>query len=748
MLKHYPVIAVPVFRNGTGRASDEWVGTALAGMLCSEIANSRRVQTLSADRLAISGLTGGESTLAVTEILRKSGQAQTLVAGSYAIVAGRIRFDGQVIDVSSGNVVANIAESTSEAKLFDLATSLGAQLRSALGLGQSDTEQKGYAQATVPASLDAARLYAEGLIRLRRYDAPGARPLLERAVALDPNYALAHAALGEAWARLGYDQRAGEEGRRAAALAIHFADEDRLVIEGREAEITHNTPRAIQIYGKLHDEFPENLDYGLKLASAQSSSGGPRPALQTLEALRKLPGAVKDDPRIDLATAEVYTATSDSKSVLPAAQRAADRALQRGMKIVFASATAYQAHALFSLGDPAKAQTSLEAAKRAYEEAGDKVSAARVTMNMANLLYAKGEPGLALDAYQKALAQYLEAGNRSGVAVADQNIGAVLGDLGQFARARKYLDESVATYREIEDKPGAANAMMNIAANLYQQGQLAEAAAMFSQCLQVYRQSGDRSNQATALLNLGDVSLTRGNPSDSRNYFDQALAIYRELGDESSTALVLKNLSEVLRLQGDTVGATARAEEALAIQNRLGEQGGKADTLRTLAALYSDQERWREAEDAARQSANEFSKESRPDEEASSTNVLVEILLKQGKTAEAEMDTARIVQLLKGNPNHNLQLSLAVTQARLAAAENQEVTALRTLDPVISDARAAKLSQREMEARQLQAEIELKIGNPAAGVHLTSLERVARARGFTSFANWAADQRSHERKQN
>jgi eukaryotic-like serine/threonine-protein kinase len=746
--KHYPVVAVPAFHNLSGRASDEWVGTALAGMLCSELASSGKVQTLSADRLVISGLVGGESTLATAEILRKSAQAQTVVGGSYAIVGGRIRFDGQVIDVASGNVVANIAESTSEAKLFDLATSLGAQLRSALKLGEADAEQKGYAQAALPASLDATRLYAEGLIRLRRYDATGARPWLERALTLDPNYALAHSALGEVWARLGYDQRASEEVQRAAELAIHFADEDRLIIEGRQAEIAHNWPRAIQTYGKLHDAFPENLDYGLKLASAQSASGNAQAALQTLAVLRKLPGAAGDDPRIDLAMAEIYTATSDFKAVLFATQRAADSARNRGMKIVFASANMYQGHAYFSLGDPVKAQTTLEAAKRAYQEAGDTVSVARTTMNEANLLYAKGESSSALETYQKALSKYLEAGNRSGVAVVDANIGAVLGDLGQFVRARNYLDQSLATYREIQDKVGAANAMGNIAANLYQQGLLSKAGDMFNQCLQVYRQMGDRSNQATALLNLGNISLARGNLSSSLNYFQQALTIYREVGDESSTALALKNLSEVMRLQDNSVGATARAQEALAIQSRLGEQGGKADTLRTLAALYGDQERWPEAENAARQSAEEFAKENRADEEVRSTNVLIEILLKEGKASEADQKLQHIVQLLKGNSNRDMQLSLLITQARLEDSKKQHAKALRMLGGVIAAAKAAQLPAPELEARQLQADIEQRIGSPAANSHLASLERIARSRGFSSFANWAAAQRSHGREQN
>jgi hypothetical protein len=205
----------------------------------------------------------------------------------------------------------------------------------------------------------------------------------------------------------------------------------------------------------------------------------------------------------------------------------------------------------------------------------------------------------------------------------------------------------------------------------------------------------------------------------------------------------LRNLSEVLRLQDDRVGATARADEALAIQNRLGEQGGKADTLRMLAALYNDQERWGEAENAARLSAEEFAKEGRPDQEAMSAKVLVEILLKQGKTAEAETRATRMAQLVKESSNRDLQLSLAITRARLADSENQDAKALRALGGVIASAHAARLPERELEARQLQADIESRAGIPTASSHLASLERMARVRGFTSFANWAASKRSH-----
>src|SRR5437660_7589958 len=47
--------------------------------------------------------------------------------------------------------------------------------------------------------------------------------------------------------------------------------------------------KAVEIYRTLFGFFPDNLDYGLRLASVQTSAGKGQNALATLEALRKLP---------------------------------------------------------------------------------------------------------------------------------------------------------------------------------------------------------------------------------------------------------------------------------------------------------------------------------------------------------------------------------------------------------------------------------------------------------------------------
>jgi hypothetical protein len=49
--------------------------------------------------------------------------------------------------------------------------------------------------------------------------------------------------------------------------------------------------------------FPDNLEYGIALASAQVNEGKGKDALATVAALQALPPPLSDDPRVDLARA-------------------------------------------------------------------------------------------------------------------------------------------------------------------------------------------------------------------------------------------------------------------------------------------------------------------------------------------------------------------------------------------------------------------------------------------------------------
>src|SRR5262249_2483939 len=156
---------------------------------------------------------------------------------------------------------------------------------------------------TMPQSRDAARHYAVGLQKLREFDYPQARESLEQAVAVSPDYALAHSALAAAWRGLGYDRNAIGEAQKAVELSKAFSREVRLWIQGQYEETSNKWPDAVATYKTLVDFFPDNLDYAVRLATAQVSAARGKDALATIAGLRTLPSAPSFDARIDLVEA-------------------------------------------------------------------------------------------------------------------------------------------------------------------------------------------------------------------------------------------------------------------------------------------------------------------------------------------------------------------------------------------------------------------------------------------------------------
>src|SRR4030095_4511226 len=126
-----------------------------------------------------------------------------------------------------------------------------------------------------------------------------APPLLDQAVSADPTHPLAHSALALAWSALGYDERARQSAKRAYELSSNLAREDRMWVEGRYHDAINEHDAAIKTYQALYSFFPDNLEYGLQLAAAQTAAGKGQDALTTVDSLRRLPGPVRDDPRID-----------------------------------------------------------------------------------------------------------------------------------------------------------------------------------------------------------------------------------------------------------------------------------------------------------------------------------------------------------------------------------------------------------------------------------------------------------------
>jgi eukaryotic-like serine/threonine-protein kinase len=236
----------PAFRNLSGRPEEAWLSTAIAEMLSTELVAGETLRLVSGEDVARTKL---DLPLADTDSLSRNTLARLhkdldsdwIVLGSYTALVGqpntRIRLDVRVQDTSAGETIADVAVVGSEADLFDLVSQAGSGLRKKLGVEAVSPVEAVSVRAASPSNREAARLYSEGLARLRASDALAARDLLRQAIAADTKYSLSHSALAEAWSRLGYDKKAQEEARQAYELAANLSPEEKLVVKGRYRDI-------------------------------------------------------------------------------------------------------------------------------------------------------------------------------------------------------------------------------------------------------------------------------------------------------------------------------------------------------------------------------------------------------------------------------------------------------------------------------------------------------------------------------
>jgi tetratricopeptide (TPR) repeat protein/tRNA A-37 threonylcarbamoyl transferase component Bud32 len=566
-------VAVLSIKNVSGRADAAWLSTALSEMLTTELAAGETLRTIPGETVSRAkvDLSLSDSDTFAQDTLRRINQAigsDAVVSGSYVVVPGgsnqKIRVDLRVQDAHSGEIVASVSESGEQSELLDVVSRAGAKLRSSLGVADLPSEQLGQAQGALPASPEAARLYAQGLDKLRVYDSLAARDLLEKAAVADPRNSAVRTALATAWGQLGYDERARAESKKALDLSAGLSREARLAAEGRYQMATHNWPRVVEIFRSLFTVFPDNPDYGLQLASALSSAGDPEEAFAVLDKVRANIPSVKDDPRVDLAEANVADRSSDFKREDAAAMRAIERAKSRGERLTVARGLLLSGWALHNLGDAQKAtEVSLEA-KLAYEGVGDRVGLSRALHNLALIQESQGRLDDAEANFNQAIAIRRQIQDNQGLARALGDLAFVYERRGDLAKARKNYEASLAISQQIADYASVATAYGNLSNISSAQGKPDQAQKLLQHSLDIFRQIGNKSGVASCLANLGNLASDAGDIAGARKLYEESARTFDEIGRKAGTAQVRTLIAGTYFSQGDYSAARTEYEQSIA----------------------------------------------------------------------------------------------------------------------------------------------------------------------------------------
>jgi DNA-binding winged helix-turn-helix (wHTH) protein/tetratricopeptide (TPR) repeat protein len=743
-------IAVLGFRNLPGHAEEDWMASAFAEMLNTELAAGGNLRMISAEDVAHARRdlqVQDTDTLAKQTLgkLRVTPGADVVVLGSCTPVDGkdqkRIRIDVRLQDTLTGEIISEDAFTGSQENLFEIATQAGTRLREKLGATPVSMEAAKEARASLPANEEATRLYAEGRAKLWNFESVAARDLLIKAEALDPNSAAIHLALADAWYALGYAATAQEEAKRAFDLSSALPREEQLYTEARYRELMRDWPKSAETYRALTKFSPDNLTYGLRLAAVLSADGKSQESLHVIEVLRQLPRSISDDPRIDMQEAQTCDHAANYRCSITAAANAATKAERRGSRLLLAEAKLWQSQAASRTDDPKGAMTLAEEAQVIFDKAGDKDGAARAAYRIADLLYRQGQFAQSNGVLEQTLRVFREVGDDRYAALALNDIAVGLRNMGEFAKARDMYEQALVGQRQIRNKRGVADTLNNLGALAWYQGNLPEAKRYYEEALDLYKELDAPDALAFVQLNIGNVLLDQGDLAGARNLLDLSLAAQHKLGNSSDIAEALHNLANVMGAQGDVEGAQKKYDEALAIRAGLGEQSNAAETRLGKAELMLASGDPTDSEPLARSALEEFAKEKNAEDELKARVALAQALAELGRLAEAKTALSHVAK--PGNDEYPaLVMKTNIVAAQLLAAQGQPGPAARKLRVTLREAHKTGFFVRQLEAMLALAEIEAKSGKKAeAHTLFQSVEKDARSKGFLLIARKAASER-------
>ena len=275
-----PSVAVLHFENNTGNEQMDWLRTGLTDMLVTDLSQSTEVEVLSTDRLVQILRDLGKldqraiDSETVQEIARRA-HVKHVVLGSFVKAGETIRINVRLQDATNGRILSTErVDAPNEASLFPTMDDLTRRVKTRFvssgngmfgGLLSSpvakspgvdlDRDLKDVSTS----SMEAYRYYAAGIEYHQRARYPEAIPNYEKAIEIDPNFALAYVKLGVAYGNTGRATQRDLYARRAIELVDRLTPRERYYIQGYYySNDVYRVADAIAAYEKVIELYPDH----------------------------------------------------------------------------------------------------------------------------------------------------------------------------------------------------------------------------------------------------------------------------------------------------------------------------------------------------------------------------------------------------------------------------------------------------------------------------------------------------------
>ena len=338
------------------------------------------------------------------EVCERTGSAAVL-EGSITGVGSQYILWLRARNCDSGKVVAEgQAQVGNKEEVLNGISRIAVQIRTRLGESLASIQQHStpLEQATT-SSLEALKAYSAAVVARDAHGAPAAIPFLEQAIAIDPQFAMAHAELGFMFAGIGQSDRGSDEVRIAYGFLDRVSDrERRYILMLYDRQVTGNLEKELQTLESWEQTYPRDV-YPRGIIGGWVTHG----TGQYERGIRASQEAIQLDPAMPFPYASLTTHNLflDRFSAAESAVR-----LAAEHKVGLSDFLVYRYYLAFLRGD--QAGMDREVARGPAEHAAD-----RMSHHQALVLARSGRMGPAREMWERAIALAQQASLRETAAI-------------------------------------------------------------------------------------------------------------------------------------------------------------------------------------------------------------------------------------------------------------------------------------------------------------------------------------------
>jgi tetratricopeptide (TPR) repeat protein len=291
-----PSLAVMYFENLTGDDKlDHW-RKAISDLLITDLAQSKYVKVMSAESLfnTLSRMKMAEAKNYSSDTLKEiaaQGGVEHVLVGKIMKSADAFRIDTVLQDASTGEIIGSErAEGKGEESFFPMVDELTTKVKRSLVLSDEQTAgdiDKEVGKITT-GSPEALKYYVDARKYHYRGDYNQSIQLMETAVAIDPEFAMAYKGMAASYSNLRNYSEERKHLQKALELIDRVSDKERYYIQGDFYwRSEQDFDKAIKAYTKVVQLYPEEEVANINLALIYRTLDEWDKAAERLEFLRR-----------------------------------------------------------------------------------------------------------------------------------------------------------------------------------------------------------------------------------------------------------------------------------------------------------------------------------------------------------------------------------------------------------------------------------------------------------------------------